>query len=322
MQTVRNRNKIKLQYSYVEVADLRIVIAGGTGFIGKMLVEHLCNDGHEIIILTRKNELSTNNVTYVNWLQDGAAPEEEIKWADVFINLAGVSINDGRWTKNHQQLIYESRMKATDELIRIVNHLQKKPSVFINASAIGIYPPSNEQIYTEQSTETDTSFLAKTVKDWEQKAATLEQHHIRVLFMRFGVILGKDEGALPLMVLPYKLLVGGKIGTGKQWVSWVHITDVVRAITYCINENHLKGAINVTAPNPVTMDEFGKTVATVLNRPHWLPVPSFLLKIVLGKKSDLILKGQRVISKRLVEHGFSFQYSQLQLALSDLLKNN
>lgn len=298
---------------------MRIVIAGGTGFIGQSLTEQLIKDGHELLILTRKKNVYNDQVTYVNWLTDGASPEKEIKYADAFINLAGVSINDGRWTKKHQEAIYDSRMQATDELIRIIHQLEKKPSVLINASAIGIYPPSNEVIYTEESQEIDTSFLAKTVKDWENKAKMLERDHIRVLCLRFGVVLGENSGALPLIVLPYKLFVGGKIGSGKQWVSWIHIKDVIGVITFSLNEEQLNGVVNVVAPNPVTMDEFGNTIAKVLKRPHWLPVPAFLLKIVLGKKSELILTGQNVVPERLIKHGYNFQYSQLEWALQDLL---
>ncbi|RUL50790.1 TIGR01777 family oxidoreductase [Lysinibacillus antri] len=299
---------------------MRIVIAGGTGFIGERLTDVLIEKGHEVIILTRKEKQPSANKSYVVWLREGATPEKELGKVDLIINLAGVSINDGRWTPKHQKQIYESRMIATDELVRIVKSLTNKPSVLINASAIGIYPASLTVTYTENSHEVATDFLARTVKNWEAKAQQVEQYGIRTAFMRFGVVLGNEGGALPLMVLPYKLFVGGTVGAGNQWVSWVHVTDVVRAIVFAIENPHLNGPVNVTAPHPVTMKEFGKTIGTVLKRPHWLPVPSFAMKLALGEKSQLVLEGQQVLPNKLLSEGFEFAYPELRLALEDLLK--
>ncbi|MCM3691403.1 TIGR01777 family oxidoreductase [Neobacillus niacini] len=298
---------------------MKIVIAGGSGFIGQTLTQLLLNNGHSVVILTRKEKKASEKVEFVRWLDEGVSPEKAIGSADAFVNLAGVSINDGRWSKSHQKQIYESRMTATDELLRIISLLPTKPSVLVNASAIGIYPASQNAIYTENSVETATDFLGRTVQDWENKALQVEKHSIRVVMMRFGVVLGKEEGALPLMAMPYRLFVGGKVGTGKQWVSWVHVTDVVRAILFAITSNQLSGPINVTAPSPLRMNEFGKMIGTVLHRPHWLPVPSFGMKMVLGQKSALVLEGQHVIPKVLQENGFDFKFPTLRSALEDLL---
>jgi uncharacterized protein len=298
---------------------MKVVIAGGSGFIGKKLTDLLLAEGHSIVILTRNEKASSGKVQYVTWLTDGALPENEIKIADAFINLAGVSINDGRWSKSHQKEIYDSRMTATDELLRIISLLPEKPSVFINASAIGIYPASVERVYTETSSEIADDFLGKTVRDWENKAKQVEGHSIRSVFMRFGVVLGKEGGALPLMALPYQLFVGGKVGTGEQWVSWVHVNDVVRAIVFALENDQLRGPVNVTSPSPVKMDDFGKAIGSVLHRPHWFPVPSFVMKTVLGQKSALVLEGQQVVPKVLMEHGFEFTFPTLKPALEDLL---
>jgi uncharacterized protein len=298
---------------------MKIVIAGGSGFIGQTLTQLLLAGGHSVVILTRKERKSSGKLEYVRWLDEGVSPEKEIGNADAFVNLAGVSINDGRWSKSHQKQIYESRMFATDELLRIISLLSTKPSVLVNASAIGIYPSSKSAIYTEDSLETATDFLGKTVHDWENKAQQVEQHSIRAVMMRFGVVLGKEEGALPLMVMPYRLYVGGKVGTGEQWVSWVHVTDVVQAILFAMTNNHLSGPINVTAPAPLRMNDFGKSIGSVLHRPHWLPVPSFAMKMVLGQKSALVLEGQHVIPQVLKENGFEFKFPTLHLALEDLL---
>lgn len=299
---------------------MKVVISGGSGFIGKYLTDFLLKEGHEVVILTRNNKMPEKGVSYVAWLKDGAFPEKELKNVDAVINLAGVSINDGRWTKEHQKQIYQSRMTATDELLRIIAMLPGKPSVWINASAIGIYPTSLDAIYTEESQEISTDFLGKTVYDWEQKAKQAEKFGICTAFMRFGVVLGKDGGAFPLMALPYKFFAGGTIGSGEQWVSWIHIFDVVRAIDFVMNHSHLHGPINVTAPTPIKMKDFGKTIGKVLKRPHWLPVPSFAMKLALGQKSKLVLEGQNVLPKVLMEAGFQFLYPTLDLALKDLFQ--
>ncbi|KKI90456.1 multidrug MFS transporter [Bacillus sp. SA1-12] len=299
---------------------MRIVIAGGSGFIGQKLTDTLVQEGHEIVILSRKKKNSSGQISYIQWLEKGTAPEKEIKLADAFINLAGVSINAGRWNSAHRKQIYHSRMKATDEIIRIISALPKKPSVYINASAIGIYPPSLTSVYTEDTFEPANDFLGKTVYDWEAKAKQVESLEIRAVLMRFGVVLGKKEGALPLMVLPYRLFAGGTVGSGEQWVSWVHVADVVRSIAFVIKNDRIFGPVNVTAPSPVKMKEFGRTIGSILHRPHWLPVPSIAMKLLLGQKSKLVLEGQHVIPKVLLEEGFNFNFSSLDSALVDLLK--
>jgi uncharacterized protein len=297
---------------------MRIVIAGGSGFIGRKLTELLHAQGHSVVILTREEKKSDGNIAYVQWLSEGSSPEKDISYADAFINLAGVSINDGRWSKKHQKQIYESRMTATDELLRIISALSEKPDVLINASAIGIYPASEISIYTENSTERANDFLGKTVSDWETKAKQVEEQSVRAVFMRFGVVLGNEGGALPLMALPYRLFVGGKVGSGEQWVSWVHVTDVVRAILYVLNNDTVRGPVNVTSPSPLQMNDFGKTIGAVLHRPHWIPVPSLAMKMVLGQKSALVLEGQHVVPQVLQQEGFEFMFPTLQSALEDL----
>lgn len=299
---------------------MKIVIAGGTGFIGRKLTDILLGFGHEIVILTRRQLPSKRNIQYIRWLQDGLVPENLIGRADVFMNLAGASINEGRWTEQHQKQIYESRMKAANELIRIITALPEKPSVFINASAIGIYPSSEDTVYTETSLEIADDFLGKTVYDWEKNAIRAESLGLRVVLMRFGLVLGREGGALPLMILPYKLFAGGTLGSGKQWVSWVHVTDVVRALIFAMEYEQLHGPVNVTSPSPIKMRDFGKKIGSVLHRPHWFPVPAAVLQLVLGKKSALVLEGQRVLPEELLKKGFEFNFPSLDSALEDLLQ--
>lgn len=297
---------------------MKVAITGGSGFVGQEIMKQLNDKGHEVFILTRSHKQSTNSAHMVQWLVDNAKPEEQLENIDAWINLAGASINDGRWNEKQKQKIYDSRMKVTDEVLRILEKVNQKPKVLINASAIGIYPPSEHETYSEQSLSRGSDFLAKTVEDWEKKATKAEQFGIRVAFGRFGVILGKNEGALPLMAMPYKMGVGGQVGSGKQWVSWVHVSDVAKAILYAIEHDDFKGPFNVTSPHPKQMKEFGKTLSQVLHRPHWVPVPAIALKLVLGDKSQLVLEGQRVIPEKLLTHGFTFTFPNLTNALENI----
>ncbi|WKA55828.1 TIGR01777 family oxidoreductase [Planococcus shixiaomingii] len=299
---------------------MKIAITGGTGFVGKELTRLLHMQGWEIYILTRHPKQSSLGITYVEWLTERAAPEKQLEGIDAFVNLAGASINAGRWSDKQKKEIYDSRITATNEVLRILKALEKKPEALVNASAVGIYPNSDSYTYTETSTNFGDDFLAKTVFDWERLADQAKELGIRVAYGRFGIILGKDDGALPLMALPYKLFGGGTVGSGKQWLSWVHVYDVARAIQFAIETKTLEGPFNVTAPNPQRMKEFGKELAKALGRPHWIPVPSFALETALGEKSRLVLEGQRVLPVVLQQHGFEFTFPHLQSALADLYK--
>ncbi|MFB5088503.1 TIGR01777 family oxidoreductase [Psychrobacillus sp. PGGUH221] len=296
---------------------MKIAITGGTGFVGSELTNLLVQMGHEVFILTRSPNKDINNVSFVKWLSGNSLPEKKLEGIDAIVNLAGESINNGRWTVEQKKKIYESRMQATDEVIRILHALEHKPKVLVNASAIGIYPASEDITYTENSLVVGTDFLAKTVQDWEVKAQTAEQLGIRVAYGRFGIILGKSEGALPLYALPYKLFVGGPIGLGKNWMSWVHVRDVSKALLFAI-ENNIHGPFNVAAPDAKRMNEFGKILASVLKRPYYFPVPSFALKLALGEKSQLVLEGQHVLPEVLIENGFVFDFPNLSKALTDI----
>ncbi|WP_303965739.1 TIGR01777 family oxidoreductase [Sporosarcina ureae] len=299
---------------------MRVVITGGTGFIGSILTEKLKLKGHEVIILTRKPSSQHNDVHYVQWLTDHASPENELGHVDAFVNLAGVSIDDGRWSEERKKQIHDSRITATQEVLRIMRTLPKKPHVLVNASAIGIYPTSLTAEYTEDSTEIGDDFLAQTVHDWENLAGQAKELGVRTVYTRFGIVLGKNGGALPLIKLPYQLFAGGKIGSGNQWFSWVHVEDVANAILFSIENHDVEGPVNVVAPSPMHMNAFGKTIGKVLHRPHWFPVPSFAMEVALGEKSIVVLQGQHVLPKKLLAHGFTFDYPSLRPALENLLK--
>jgi uncharacterized protein len=301
---------------------MKIAIAGGTGFVGKALTSYLEKQGHDIYILTRKPRASTNDrIHYIEWLTPESQPEKYISSIDAFINLAGEPINSGRWTERQKQRIINSRLSATRAVLELIRKLDKKPQVLINASAIGIYGTSWNEVFTESSTKTGSDFLARTVIVWEEEAKKAEQLGIRTVLARFGMILGKEEGALPRIVLPYKLFIGGTVGSGDQWLSWVHIKDVVRSIEFILNNENISGAVNITAPHPTKMKEFGQTISKVLHRPHWLPVPDFALRLLLGEMSILVLEGQRVFPEKLQKFRFNFSFSSLEEALYDILQS-
>lgn len=299
---------------------MRIAITGGTGFVGSALAKKLLENGHELFILTRNagNKQNSKNLHYVQWLNKADSPEDELEGIDVFINLAGESINSGRWTEERKKRIFNSRITATKEVLRIISRLAEKPYTLINASAVGYYGTSENETFTEASKNAGSDFLAETVRRWEMEASKAEEWEVRTIFCRFGIILEKNEGALPRMALPYKLFAGGTVGSGCQWVSWIHLNDVVSGILFCIEKEQLQGPVNFTTPNPVTMYEFGQILGEVLHRPHWIPAPGFALKIVLGEMSTLVLEGQKVLPEKLTAYGYEFLFKSLKPALADI----
>ncbi|CAM4076387.1 TIGR01777 family oxidoreductase [Lederbergia lenta] len=297
---------------------MHIVIAGGSGFVGKALQELLLNTDYEVTILTRSpNKIKqTDRLRAVQWLVDQSEPEKQLGKVDAIVNLAGESINGLRWTKSKKERILKSRIIVTKEINRIISRLEKKPKVLVNASAVGYYGMSEEKTFTEADGSPGTDFLAAVVNKWEKEARKAEQYGVRTVVARFGIVLGQD-GALPLMAFPYKIGVGGTIGSGEQWVSWVHVADVAGMIQFAIEHQEISGPLNVTAPKPLKMKEFGKTIGIVLHRPHWLPVPSWLLKGLLGEMSEMLINGQQVLPKKAHTHGYVFKYPNLNQALND-----
>lgn len=297
---------------------MRVVIAGGSGFIGKALTETFLQAGHEVYILTRKHKENSKNLTYVQWLTDGSMPEKQLDNIDAFINLAGESIADGRWTNERKKRILDSRIKATQESIQLMKRLQPRPRVFINASAIGYYGSSLSETFTENSTSSEENFLTTVAQKWEEEARLAEELGIRTVMARIGLVLDKTEGALPKMVLPYKMFAGGSLGSGEQWYSWIHINDLASLFLFATENANISGALNITAPTPLRMKDFGKELGKALHRPHFLPAPSFALKILLGEMSILLLEGQKVIPQKALNHGFQFKYDKLEVALSEI----
>ena len=299
---------------------MKIAISGGTGFIGKYLSTFFIQKGYTVYILTRKNKIETSNpnLQNVQWTPD--LPTFPLSSIDIVINLAGESINS-RWTKKQKEAILNSRIQATRGLIKQLQTLSTKPHTFINASAIGYYGTSETESFTEQQETPGNDFLAETVFLWEQEACKARSLEIRTIYARFGVILGADGGALPKMLLPYQFYIGGTIGSGNQWLSWIHIDDVVRMIDFIIHKEEINGPLNITAPLPIRMKEFGETMATIMRKPHWLPVPSFMLHALLDEMSILVLEGQHVLPSKAIEHGYQYTFPTIDHALQNILSH-
>jgi uncharacterized protein (TIGR01777 family) len=286
---------------------MKIVVAGGTGFIGEPLVRRLLARGNDVAVLTRNPE-KVRAGRPLSWEKAGEASS-----ADVVINLAGENVGGGRWTEGRKKRFIEIRVDATSALVEAVNSRPDPRRTFINASAVGYYGLRGNETLDEASPAGE-GFLAEVVKRWEELAHRAEGA-ARVVILRFGVVLGPG-GALGKMRLPFKLGLGGPIGSGSQWMSWVDREDVLRMIEWAIDQRPASGIYNVTAPTPVTNREFTRALGRALHRPAFMPLPAFALRIALGEMADeILLGGQRVVPARAVAEGFSFAYPELDAAM-------
>lgn len=293
---------------------MNILVTGGTGFVGGNLVEMLTGKGHHVYIMTRSPEKhqSKGKVHYVGT----NVTAEELPRIRAAVNLAGASLF-GRWTEEKKEAIIKSRIKTTNNLIELFRNMEEKPDVLVSASAVGYYGTSDTQIFTEKTTAPGDDFLAHVCTEWEQAAKQAEDLGIRTVFTRFGIVLG-TEGALPLMEKPVKMFVGGKIGDGEQWVSWVHIDDLTRLIKFSIENEEISGPVNVTAPYPKRNKDFMKTIARTWNRPHWTAAPASIIKLATGDMSEMVVKGQCVKPAKALIHGYSFKFPILEAALHNI----
>ncbi|MFT9846168.1 TIGR01777 family oxidoreductase [Aneurinibacillus sp. REN35] len=298
---------------------MKVAIAGGSGFIGTHLLKDWRKKKHEIIVISRscmKVKESFPFAACITWDELKSHPER-LEGIDVLVNLAGESINSGRWTEARKQRILLSRVDTTQKIAAAVSQLQQKPDVVINGSAIGIYGQSDTARFDEDSKAIADDFLAQVSRQWEAEADRIRG--VRLVKIRTGLVLGVDGGAFSKMALPYRMFAGGRVGSGRQWHSWIHIADYVRLINFCIENERMEGPVNATAPNPVTNEEFGHALARKLHRPHWLPVPGFVMALALGEMSELLLQGQHVAPKKAVAHGFDFHYAVIDRAIQDLV---
>jgi len=302
---------------------MNIVLTGATGFIGRSLTEALIKRGDELMILTRSSARKISehsNIRYVIWNpRDQTSVVKEIDGSDAVINLAGESIVGKRWTQGQKGKILQSRVSATQIIANSVKKASKRPHVLINASAVGYYGPHGNESLTEDA-KAGNDFLADLCKAWEAHAVRVEDFDVRVVRLRIGIVLDKNGGALKLMLLPFKMFIGGWLGGGNQWMSWIVLEDLIRLIIFCLDNQAARGAINAVAPQAATNKAFSLVLAQVLKRPCLMPVPSFALKILMGEVSEMLLTGQRVIPKKAQELGFSFRYPEIRNALETILR--
>lgn len=296
---------------------MKILIGGSHGLVGTALIKSLEAQGHEIFRLVRHAPTSK---TEVEWSPDRySIALARIEGFDAVVNLAGESIAEGRWTDDKKRRIRESRVKGTKLLGDALANLTVPPKTFVCASAIGYYGNRGDERLTETSAAGD-DFLAKVCAEWEGATTLATEKGIRVVNARFGVILDTNGGALKKMLPPFRMGLGGRIGSGKQWMSWIALDDVVAGILFALAKHSIKGPVNFVAPVPVTNAVFTKTLGKVLSRPTVLPVPAFAIKLLFGEMGEaLLLGGQRVGPERLVGEGFQFSYPQLESALAHIL---
>lgn len=294
---------------------MNITITGGTGFIGRRLIERLSAAPHQLHALTRSTNVKFGDIAVWNtkWdpMTETPPPESAIN-ADAIVHLAGEPVAQ-RWTPEAKIKIRESRVNGTRHLVQALSKSKNKPAVLVSGSAIGIYGSRGEEILTESSAH-GHGYLAEVCEAWEKEAAAAESLGMRVVRIRTGIVLGKTGGALKQMLPPFKAFVGGKLGSGKQWMSWIHLDDLVGIICHAL-ENPMSGPVNGTAPNPVTNSQFTAELARALGRPAVFPVPSFALKAMFGEMAGMLLEGQRVLPKAAEAAGYKFQYPELGPAL-------
>lgn len=298
---------------------MRILIAGGTGFMGVPLVRSLLARGDTITLLTRNVEkakgLFDGQVNLIGSLQ-GAVID-----VDAVINLVGEPIIDKRWTDRRKQALRASRIETTNDIIQWISRAQRCPDVLINGSAIGYYGNYPETMLLNETAKPRACFSSDLCVDWEAAAREAQCLGVRVCLLRTGIVLAPHGGALKRMLLPFKFGLGGPIATGKQGFSWIHLDDMVNAIVYLLDHPSIKGPVNAVAPKPVSNGMFAKALASVLKRPAFLPMPSAVVKLLFGEASELLVEGQLVTPKKLLDHGFRFQHGELRHALNDLIYN-
>jgi uncharacterized protein (TIGR01777 family) len=301
---------------------MKIVVAGGSGFVGRALVEWLAKSGHALVVLTRNpagmQNLFAPTVQIAEW--DGRTSGDWIRHldgSDGVINLAGEPVSARRWTSIQKKRIMTSRLEATKAIVDAIGGSVKKPQVLINASGVGYYGEVKAGDVAESSPN-GHDFFAEICRTWESAAMRAERHGVRVVVLRTGIVLHKSGGVLKRFLLPFNMFVGGPLGPGTQWVSWIHREDAMRAILFALVNRTLSGPANLTAPEPVTMHDFCRELGKAMGRPSWFRVPEFALRLALGEMVDVVIKGQRAVPKKLLDAGFTFRFPNLADAFSDL----
>jgi uncharacterized protein (TIGR01777 family) len=296
---------------------MRILITGASGMIGRRLQDLLRSKGHELLLASRGDPKSSMEVKWT--VENGFDELEKLEGLDAVIHLAGESISGFRWTDEKKKAIRDSRVHGTRSVVTAMAALHKKPPVFISGSATGFYGDRGDDVMDESSSPGD-NFLAEVCKEWEAESLRAETLGIRTVLIRTGIVLTKEGGALGTMLTPFKLGVGGVVGSGKQWMSWISIDDEIGIINFVLENESVSGPVNAVAPSPVTNEEFTKALGEAIHRPTVLPLPAFGVKILFGEMGDELLLGStRVVPKRLQELGYQFKYTHLKPAIADAL---
>jgi uncharacterized protein len=303
---------------------MNILIFGGTGFIGKALTGRLSELNHKITLVSRNPEkyrnFSGKNISVIGEKKNNAELfNEAIEKTDAIINLAGEPISNKRWTSQQKEKIITSRINTTADIINSIRNAKNKPEILVNISAVGFYGNTEEMVIDEASPK-GSGFLAKVCELWENEAKMAENFGVRVIIPRLGIVLEKNGGALKKLLFPFKFYMGGPLGSGKQWFPWIHLDDVVNSIIFSL-ENNISGVFNAVSPNPVRMKEFCSALGKIMRKPSWLYVPSFILKILLGEMSQMLLTGQKAYPKKLIESGYKFKYERVEDALKGMFKS-
>ncbi len=297
---------------------MKVLITGASGLLGKALQKSFAEKGYEMLLASRQ---APKDEQHIQWdLENGFAEPERLEGIDAVVHLAGENVAGFRWNDEKKKAIRDSRVLGTRSVVEAISKLNKKPKVLVAASAIGFYGERGDEEVTESSTAGD-NFLAEVGKAWESESRRAEDAGIRTVLLRTGIVLSKEGGALATMLTPFKLGVGGVVGSGKQWMSWISLDDEMAIINFAIENENLRGAVNAVSPNPVTNEEFTKTLGEILYRPTFLPLPEFAVSMLFGEMGDaLLLASTKVLPKRLEDAGFEFKYPELKAALEHATK--
>ncbi|MDJ0596848.1 MAG: TIGR01777 family oxidoreductase [Pleurocapsa sp. MO_226.B13] len=304
---------------------MKIAITGATGLVGSRLVAKLTQAGHQILVLTRNPNKAQkvfpasafSNLEIVQYTpQESGEWQKSISGCDAVVNLAGEPIAE-RWNAQQKKAIMESRQLGTRKLVEAIAIAESKPQVLVSGSAVGYYGTSETATF-EETSPPGNDFLAQVCQNWETEARKVTELGVRLVILRIGIVLA-NGGALGKMIGPFKMFAGGPIGSGKQWFSWIHRDDLVSLIERAIQDSNMSGVYNATAPHPVRMNQLCQTLGEVMNRPSWLPVPDFVLEILLGDGAIVVLEGQQVLPKKTQATGFDYQYAELKPALAEIV---
>lgn len=301
----------------------KIVITGATGLIGRELCKELSLHGDELTIFSTNVEKAKAILPFakevVEWKNYDKDYSVYLEGKDAVIHLAGASVAGKRWTPSYKKEIYDSRINTTRNLVSSIDKCKQKPEVFISASAIGFYGDRGDSILTETSS-VGKDFLSNVCDDWEKASERIEMLNVRRVIIRTGIVLSIDDGALKKILLPFQLFVGGPLGNGKQWFSWIHLADIISLYLFLLDKKSQKGIFNAVSPQPVQMKTFAKRLGKVLHKPSLFPVPKFVLKLVMGESTSAILASQKIKPEALLNAGYKFKFDDLESALINLLK--